>query len=508
MPDFGNPVADQITAPNPNQTIQSLSGILGIAQQQQGLQQGAQQLQIGQAAAQSAQQQMDERQMLQGTLQSGKDPDGNPIKSADGQIDPVALSKFAGKYLPLTGQDVTQHVIATMNNKLQLNDGVRTLGQSYRNDISGIIGAGVGAPDPSVISTGLDAYAQQNPQAAGVIANAKNMLQGIGPSTPQAQRDMALKHVQMLLQPAATTAEQQQPQIGTTTGPGGGVQAIQTNPLSSVPQGPTGPEIPQGIGPGEAAQRVPIFQNGQPGTVPLGSITPGAPGYQSPSPFGSGRYGSQPGANAGFAPSGPSMGTPDMFVQMTDHWTRAVTDASHAQTNIGLAQNIKAYADQAATGKQGDKLAAANGLLSVFGVGGQTDLNTATDLLNKQIARLSLSSRAGAGGTDAAGVLADAANPHGSMTSAAIKEAADQVISSQKMALAQQKLLQPYRQSNDAQGYQSALSQFNNVADPRVWQFGDMNPAQRAAFKAGMSSAEQKEFSAKIRGAEQLGVVP
>lgn len=254
MPDFGAPVASGITPPNPNQSIQSLSGLVGLAQQNQALQIGQQQLQVDQGQAQQAQQQMGERQLLQSTLQSGKDPDGNAIKSADGQIDPMALSKFAGKWLPLTGQGVTQQIISTMNNKLQLNDGVRTLGQNYRNDISGIIGAGIGASDPSIVSTGLDAYAQQNPQAAGVIANARNMLQGITPSIPQAQRDMAFKHVQMLLQPAAETAQQQAPQIGTTTGPNGGVQAFQTNPLSAVPQGPTGPEIAQGIPLAERSQ--------------------------------------------------------------------------------------------------------------------------------------------------------------------------------------------------------------------------------------------------------------
>jgi hypothetical protein len=254
MPDFGAPVAGGITAPNPNQTATTLSGLMGVAKSQQDLQLGQQKLQVGQGEAQSAQQQMNERQLLQQSMLNGKDPDGNPIKGADGQVDPVALSKFAGKYLPLTGQDVTQKIISTMNNKLQLNDNVRSLGQNYRNDISGIIGAGVGASDPSVVGNGLDAYAQQNPQAAGVIANAKMMLQGIDPSVPQQQRDMALKHVQMLLQPAATTATQQQPQIGTITGPNGGVQAIQTNPLSAVPQGATGPEVAQGIPLGERSQ--------------------------------------------------------------------------------------------------------------------------------------------------------------------------------------------------------------------------------------------------------------
>jgi hypothetical protein len=189
------------------------------------------------------------------------------------------------------------------------------------------------------------------------------------------------------------------------------------------------------------------------------------------------------------------------------HWAAVGNDANNAQTNIGLAQNIKAYAQKAATGKQGDKLAAANGLLSVFGVGGQTDLNTATDLLQKNMARLSLTSRQSAGGTDAAGALATAANPHGSMTMKAIEDAADQVIGSQKMALAQQQLLQPYKLKNDVAGYQTTLSKFNQAADPRVWQFQSMTPEQRSAFKASMSPADQKAFGNKIRTLEGMGAI-
>jgi hypothetical protein len=251
MSDFGSPIASQIQPPNPNQGLQTISGILNLRNQQQSLQLGQQQLQVGESAAQQAQQQMNERQLLQQTMLTGKDPDGNPVKAPDGQMDPNALANFANKYLPLTGQGVQQQIISTLNNRIQLNDQVRGLGQNYRNDISGIVRSGIGAQDPSGVSSALDAYAQQNPAAAPAISRAQSMLQHVNPAMPQDQRNMMLQRLSMEFQPASTTAAEQSPQIGTTTGPGGGVQAFQTNPLSAIPQGATGPEVAQGIPLGE-----------------------------------------------------------------------------------------------------------------------------------------------------------------------------------------------------------------------------------------------------------------
>jgi hypothetical protein len=255
MPDFGSPVADQITPPNPNQSIQSLSGLLGISQQQQALQQGQQQLQVGAGQAQQAQQQMSERQLLQQTMASGKDPDGNPIKGPDGEVSPTALAGFANKYLPLTGPGVVNNVISTMDNRLKLNDSVRTLGQSYKDDMSGIVRASIGTQDPAAsVSAGLDAYVQQNPNAAPAAARAKALVGSLSPSMPQAQRDSALQHLSMEFQPSATTAAQQAPSIVGITGPNGGYQGVQNNPLSAVPQGPTGPEVAQGVPLGQRSE--------------------------------------------------------------------------------------------------------------------------------------------------------------------------------------------------------------------------------------------------------------
>jgi hypothetical protein len=297
-------------------------------------------------------------------------------------------------------------------------------------------------------------------------------------------------------------------------------QYIDTNPISNP--GIVGTTIQNQLSPESATAPVGVMGPGNtPGVVPRGEMwnapplpssgptTPNGPDRtylpgQAPAPVG------QAGP-AHFVATGTPMGVSDSNQGNVDvvnkHWTAVGNDAQNAQTNIGIAQNIKAYADKALTGKQGDKLAAVNGLLSVFGQGGQTDISTATDLLQKNMARLSLTSRQGAGGTDAAGALATAANPHGTMTAEAIKDAADQVIGAQKMALAQQQLLQPFKLNNDVAGYQSTLSKFNQAADPRVWQFQGMTPDQRAHFKAGMSPADQKAFSSKIRTLEGMGAI-
>lgn len=306
---------------------------------------------------------------------------------------------------------------------------------------------------------------------------------------------------------------------------GGSIQYADTNPVSNP--GIVGTNIPKTLDPTTATSPVSVMgPDNTPGIVPRNTL-PGFGGAGSPPPLptvaqpanmptGNGQAaplpgGPAPGAPRGFVPTGAPMGVAgsnDGNVQTVNtHWNQLNNDANNAQTNIGLAQNIKAYATQAATGKQGDKLAAANGLLSVFGVGGQTDLNTATDLLQKNMARLSLSSRSAAGGTDAAGTLATAANPHGSMTMTAIKDAADQVIGSQQMALSEQKLLQPFKLSNNVAGYQQAQTQFNQAADPRIWQFQNMDHDQQVKFVGSMKPADQASFHKKIQTLEGLGAI-
>ncbi|WP_167313409.1 hypothetical protein [Ralstonia insidiosa] len=247
MADFGAPVAANLKIPDPNQPIQTLSGLMGIQRQKQALQLGQQVLDVGEGEVQQAQQQMKERQILQQTMLTGKDPDGNPIKGQNGEVDPVAMAAFANKHMPLLGQGVQQSLIKTLSDRVALNDSVRGLGQQYRNDISGIVRAGIGSNDPSSVGGGLAAYAQQNPESAPAIGRALSLIQHVNPNMPQAQRDTLFQRLAMEFQPAATTAAQQNPTGAAITGPNGGFQVVQTNPYSAVPMGPVGPETAQGI---------------------------------------------------------------------------------------------------------------------------------------------------------------------------------------------------------------------------------------------------------------------
>lgn len=288
MPDFGSPAVTP-TPYNPNAGMQRLSDVLSIQGKQQALQSGAlglqqqqQQLDQGATVLQNAQQQMQERKLLQNAMQSGKDPDGNPIKGADGEVDPVAMAKFANKHLPLTGQGVQQSIIQTLDNRLGLNNAVRNLGQNYRNDISGIVRSAIGTKQtPQEISAALDAYGKQNPEAAAAISRAKALVSSAPATLPQAQRDQALQHLAMEFQPANTTASEQQPSMGTITGPGSGVQPVQYNPNSAFPVGPIGKEMHQGVAPA-----VGINPNtGQPYTISSSGVgqLPQQGGPQGPS---------------------------------------------------------------------------------------------------------------------------------------------------------------------------------------------------------------------------------
>jgi hypothetical protein len=405
MADFGAPVADQITPPNAQQSIQTLSGLMGVAQQQQSLQQGAQQLQVGAGQAQQAQQQMQERQLLQKAMASGQDPDGNPIKGADGEVDPTKLAGFANKYLPLTGQGVQQSIISTMNNRLLLNDSVRSLGQNFRNDISGIVRSGIGTQDPSAIGSALSAYGQQNPNAAPAIARAQALLQHLSPQMPQAQRDQALQHLSMEFQPAATTAGQQAPQMGTTTGPGGGVQPFQTNPNSATPMGAVGPEVAQGVPLGERSNvgtngltggPVVVNKNGQ-GQV-TGITNAPTQGVYVPQP-------------------GDAQALPGLSAEReTARGAYANAGAAHTNNQLVL-QNI----DQvAATGPLGIK---ARNLLSGFGVNPNSDAATAYDLVGKGLERSALQAAQSMGPNTNAGLDAQIkANGSLGYTPQAIKE--------------------------------------------------------------------------------------
>jgi hypothetical protein len=462
MPDFGSPVAQNVSV-GPQQSLQTLSGLmsvkqqqLGLQQQQLGLQRSAADIQTAQAGAQAAQQQMQERLLLQSSMKSGKDPEGNSLMNPDGTVDSVALTSFANKYLPATGQGVVQNIVKTQADRIGLNEAVRGLDQNYRNDLSGIVNSQING-DPTKVGPAIDAYvAQQGPNAPAALAQAaaraKSLVGNLGDHAEQATNNAGLTHLSQELQPAATTAAQQAPATTTMIGPRGGLQVVQTNPRSAIPMGAVGPETPpQGI-----PLQIMMDSAGNPHFI--GSALQG-PG-QGPAP-----WTTQPQAQAQKAAAD----------DMTNHFTGLNASAQSLPLVTGLTKTIESLAPSAFTGPGGDKRQYMAGLARVFGVNLTGDAQTDTNLMNKAMAQLNISSPAG---TDAARALIEAGQPNSHMDATAIKEAAGTVASQVRMNAAERTFLQTTRFSNrgagDPEAYQQGRQQFEMNADPRIWQYEEM----------------------------------
>lgn len=305
MPDFGSPIAQNVDV-SPNKSLTTLSDLMGLQQKSIAISQAQQDLQTGQiiqqqqqAEAQKQQQAMGERQLLQSSMKNGKDPDGNPLVGQNGEADPVAMTRFANKYMPLTGQDVVQKIVQTQDNRLKLSDTNRQLGQNYKDDIAGIIRSSMGdqntPPDAAgIVQSKIDAYVQQQgPNAPSALSQAasysKQLLQNLNGQVPPDKAKLALLHLAQQFEPTAAVEGQQRPAMASVTGPGGGMQPVQTNPLAPLPMGATGGEVRQGIQPQLVTPPggIPQPYGGGRGPVPTSFGGPGpAPTNQDVEKFG------------------------------------------------------------------------------------------------------------------------------------------------------------------------------------------------------------------------------
>ena len=145
--------------------------------------------------------------------------------------------------------------------------------------------------------------------------------------------------------------------------------------------------------------------------------------------------------------------------------------------------------------------------LGAFGIHATGDAQTDTNLLNKAIAQLNMSTPAG---TDAARVLREAGQPNVDMDLGAIKEAAGTVAAQVRMDEAERNFLQTSRFSNrgegDIQAYQEGRQKFEANADPRIWQYEELaktNPKDARAFIS--RQPDKAELVRKSKQLEQMG---
>lgn len=243
-----------------------------------------------------------------------------------------------------------------------------------------------------------------------------------------------------------------------------------------------------------------LHENG-PGAVFGGGAAPQAQGAAPAA--GGAIYAAPPmGAQAGAASNASNLQN-----ELSKKWTDLNAQNQQAQGVISNLQNIKTLAAKAAVGPQSDRVNYANGLLSLAGSERATDSVTANDLLNKYSNQITARLSAGGMGTDAARSILQSAYPNSHMTAQAINEAADNLQGASQMIQAKTRLLAPLRNSGDAQGYNNTEMQFDQNADPRIFQYANIkDPVARSAFAKNLMQQDPTIVN-KIQSLQKLGAL-
>ena len=237
--------------------------------------------------------------------------------------------------------------------------------------------------------------------------------------------------------------------------------------------------------PNEASQGAPQGQMPQ-GQAPQG----GAPGQMQ------GQFTNRQTLNPGSAQAGMINSATQ---NLSTDFAKVQDTANSSEPRIALFQNIKKLAPESFTGVGGARKELATGVLNAIGISAYEAEKMSTDELAKSSAMLSLAG----GNTDAARLMAEAANPNKKMNIGAIKQIADQMIGMERLNQAKYKFLAPAQ--TNPQEYANRLSQFNKVNDFRIFQ--ESTPEQIKALKSSMSVNEQRLMGDKIKLARSLGLI-
>jgi hypothetical protein len=468
----GMSLGDMINVARGAQAYQQAEQInpLALQQQQQAARTG--QIQLG-----VVEQSDKERQNMQKFF-----ADPNNFQT-DGRIDLDKINAAVPAIAPLTGADYISKYSTLSTAQTEGLKAKQNLTQEQRQLVASTLGllGRAGVNDPKIINSELQNLVLQNPNNSDL----KNLVEksyipvfSQMPSGPQLP-DALIKASQAILTPTQqqtsfapqagtiSTGEQIFPTV-TTPAVGGMLPRIQmgAQPLADIGLPPTTEVIDPATGQkrllGPASQR-----GGAPLTTGLG-----------------------PAQTSLLTAGGATIGTD---LQTT------VKEAADAPSRVAIFQNIKKFAPDSFTGVGGQRKELAAGILNAVGIPAYEQEKVNTEELAKNSALLALAG----GNTDAARALAEIATPNKKLNEKAILAIADQMIGIENMKIARGNYLTPVQ--NDATQYGQRKLQFDQIADPRIFQ--EMTAQDVAKLKASMSAAEQAELTRKIRLARQMGIV-
>jgi hypothetical protein len=478
-----SPVAAQIR-PVPGM---SLGDMINVARGAQQYQQAAQ---INPLALQQQQQVTRTGEIALG-VEEQKDKERNNLQTffsdpnnfqTDGRIDIDKINAVVPKIAPLTGADAISKFSTLGKAQTEAISAKQNLTQDQRNMIGSrfaILGR-LGVQDKNAYIAEMNLLKQENPDNKDLarLIDAYKVTWNEMPSGPDLP-GKAIAGAQTLLSPAQqqtsfsqqvgtlSTGEQIFPTV-TTPAVGGMLPRIQmgTQPLADIGLPPTTEVIDpltgekRLLGPASQRGKTPLTTNVSPAQAAL--------------------------LSAGGATISADFAT-------------TVKDAAEAPSRVAIFQNIKKFAPDAFTGVGGQRKELAAGILNAIGIPAYEAEKISTEQLAKNSALLTLAG----GNTDAARALAEVATPNKKLDEKAILAIADQMIGIENMKIARANYLTPVQ--NDATQYGQRKLQFDQIADPRLFQ--EMTAQDVAKLKASMSAAEQAELTRKIRLARQMGII-
>lgn len=489
MADFGTPVASIVNV-DPNKGLTTLSNLMSLDQQKQairskeiGIQQQQATLGGTQADTQAKTQAMEERGRVTQMLATGKDDKGNDIRDANGEPDISKILPAIGRIAPFTGQEFAQNIIKTHSDKVGLQSSVTGLDQKQRGMYMAPMQAIALDPSDENIQNAratLDGIAKAHPESAATAKYTSSFLDQIA-KAPKDKRTHLANSLSAMLQ---------------------GGQQVQTQPgAASVDTGPTlqtGTVAPPVAGGGftsttetkkDISPQIIIDAQGQPHFI-------GTPG--------SGKGG---GGASAFPTRTGVESLSGATADMGKHFSGLNDAAAALPITTALTKTIEGLAPSAYTGVGGDKKQYVTGVLQAFHITPTGDAQTDTNLMNKAMAQLNISSKAG---TDAARALVEAGQPNSKMDAPAIREAAGTIAAQVRMNEAERNFLHTARYSNrgagDIEAYQEGRQKFEANADPRIWQYEELaktNPEQARSFLS--RQPDRHELVKKTKALSALG---
>lgn len=449
MPDM-TPVATMIKPPDPNQGINTLTGILGLQQARQNLETGQYNQQTAQANAQMTQQ---DAQQRSAGAKFFKEFDLSKHHSDDGTLDlDSALTSPEFRATGDAAPEIAKNLISFKNAQLTAKQSLAGLNGTLRDQFSSQV-AGL-AQDPDVkqgnqtgrgkVLDAIDQFGQVGgPDAQRVAAIYGQVLQ----NTPPAKMSQALQNLQL----QAKSAGEQLPQTATRD---------------------TGAETVSGsVAPGSGA----FTPAGSPIKKTL------APSEQLP-------YVRARGA-AGVEGSQGAQNDESLYNNIVQSGTKAAQikslseDVRNLSREVQTGQYSKAFADKWSA------------LAQTFGYSpGDNSSTTRRQILSKMAAQLKLQSEAGAP-TDSARAGIEAAMPDPEhMDPAAVGQAARYVGAQSDVNAARAQFANRHRQVNGgaSTGLRDADSSFMKDADPRIFEAQNVpaGPERQAYYKEHFKSKE------------------